>query len=72
MEYPMQRLISLFAAVEHEPQLAAPAAGPPPDPHPPDYDREPEYFRHLLAYLRDQKRAERDVEAIDEAEGVLA
>lgn len=68
----MQRLISLFAATEHEPQLAQPAAGPPPDPQPPDYDREPEYFRHLLAYLREQRRVDQDVETVDEAEGVLA
>jgi hypothetical protein len=65
----MQRLISLFAAAEHEPQLAQPTAGPPP----PDYDREPEYFRHLLAYLREQRRVDQDVETVvDEAEGVLA
>ena len=69
----MQRLISLFTAIEHEPQLAQPTAGPPPDPEPPDYDREPEYFRHLLTYLREQRRDDpRDVETIDEAEGVLA
>lgn len=68
----MQRLISLFAAIEHEPQLSKPASGAPPDLHPPDYDREPEYFRHLLAYLREQRRADRDVETVDEAEGVLA
>lgn len=70
----MQRLISLFAAAEHEPRLSRPASGPPPGPPRPDYDQEPEYFRHLLAYLREQKQAdqEQDVLIDDDAEAVLA
>ena len=51
----MQRLISLFAIAEHEPRLSQPTSGPPPGPPGPQYDREPEYFRHLLDYLRDQR-----------------
>jgi hypothetical protein len=70
MEISMQRLISLFVAAEHEPSLSRPGADPPPGP-PPNYDRDPEYFQHLLAYLREQKRAQ-DVQAASDAEGVLA
>jgi hypothetical protein len=51
----MQRLISLFAAAEPELRLSRPFSGPPPSPPAPDYDREPEYFRHLLDYLRDPR-----------------
>ncbi|HZZ44178.1 MAG TPA: hypothetical protein VFE58_14675 [Tepidisphaeraceae bacterium] len=51
----MQRLISLFATTEHEPRLSQPTSGPPPTPEP-DYEKEPEYFEHLLVYLREQKR----------------
>lgn len=68
----MQRLISLFAAAEHEPRLSLPASGEPPGP---DYGREPEYFQHLLAYLREQKRAADQEELVAEdadVEGVLA
>lgn len=52
----MQRLVSLFSDVEEEPGLAR-EAGPPPDPPGPDYNREPEYFRNLLDYLRVRRSA---------------
>jgi hypothetical protein len=60
MEIPMQRLISLFATVEHEPRLSRPTSGPPPTP---DYEREPQYFENLLAYLREQRRIEGELSA---------
>jgi hypothetical protein len=64
----MQHLISLFATIEQEPRLSKPTSGPPPTPEPPDYQREPVYFEHLLAYLRDQRasgaEAERDTREV--------
>jgi hypothetical protein len=71
MEIDMQRLISLFSSIEHEPRLSQPASGPPPGPPRPDYDREPEYFRHLLDFLRGQRQADADI-LIGEPEEALA
>lgn len=53
----MNRLISLFREINAE-------ANPGLEPRPPDeednprYDQEPEYFRNLLDYLRDQRSAD--------------
>ena len=55
----MTRLISLFTSIQHDPQLSKPASGNPPGtPPPPDYAQDPEYFQHLLAYLRQQRELE--------------
>lgn len=67
----MQRLISLFNTVGHEElRLSQTASGPPPTPAPDHSDRDPEYFRHLLDYLRDRKQA--DEQTSDASEEVFA
>ena len=48
----MQRLLSLFSDIQQDPDRPPSDSGRPPDPPGPDYDREPEYFRNLLDYLR--------------------
>ena len=69
----MQRLISLFATIEHEPRLSKPTSGPPPTPAPPDYQREPVYFENLIAYLQEQRRAGgRELDEADDREGAIA
>jgi hypothetical protein len=68
----MQRLISLFATIEQETRLSRPTSGPPPTPQPPDYQREPVYFEHLLAYLKDQRADRADAAMAADTEGAYA